>query len=106
MAFSGADTVVPFDQQNGVATPTTTTSYQPGSITPSENNEVIVTAITSGGGVTSYSIDSGFTISDQFDLSGGGHFPLGMAYLIQTSAAASNPTWSWSNSLASAKLSA
>lgn len=94
LALSGVAST-PLDQQNGTTTGTDGTSLQPGSITPGEDNEIIVAAVTTSSTETAFSINGGFTIADQFDLSGGNHFSLGLAYLIQTTAAAANPTWSW-----------
>ena len=84
-AYSGAATSSPLDQQSGASG-----DNQPGSVTPSENNEVLVTALTIFGSVSS--VDSGFTISDSFV---GTAFAtdMGIAYKIQTTAGAENVTW-------------
>jgi hypothetical protein len=84
-AWSGA-AASPFDQQSGAA------SRQPGSITPSEDNCLLVTGVMDqGGGATT--IDSGFTISDT-ETNDGNHFNSSAAYLVQTTAGAVNPSWS------------
>lgn len=94
VAFSGAH-ASPFGAETGQAA-TGQTSYTAGSLTPSEGNAVVVVGITANdtasglapsanGGFTSYG-----TAALTANSMGGG-----IAYLIQTSAAAANPTWSW-----------
>jgi hypothetical protein len=88
----------PFDKQNGSQN-SVNTSRQPGSVTPSEGGELIITGIagelnTHG----AFSINSGFTISHQKDFENPHNTPGAMAYLIQGAAAAVNPTWSWTGS--------
>lgn len=75
------------------------TSLAPGSITPTLDGELLVTGLCLPTTATA-SIDAGFTISDQV---GGttGQF-VGAAYLIQTSAAAANPSWSFSSNTGAA----
>lgn len=66
----------------------------PGSITPSQAAEIIVTFIMSTGqNETVVLIDGGFTIIDAFANTNSAIQDVASAYLIQTSAAASNPTW-------------
>jgi hypothetical protein len=50
-------------------------------------------------------INSGFTIVEEIPLVGGQHFGLRMAYLIQATAAAVNPTWSWTSGAATVSAS-
>lgn len=89
-AFSGVNTT-PFDVENG--THAFGTTLQPGTITPNQNNSLVFTGYTARGG-SGYSIDGGFTIIgtpiDGNDVSTSGS---AIAYLIQTTAAAANPTW-------------
>lgn len=87
LAISGA-AASPFDQESG-ATSSGTTSLQPGSITPSQANCILVTAVT-GRSANVPSIDGGFTLAQQL---ASGAEALGLAYLIQTTAAAANPHW-------------
>lgn len=95
-AFSGVDAKYPFGQSR-LAGASTVTSVQPGSLTPALDANLVVTGI-SYRDTTSLSINGGFTISDQVAFSSGVNVGVGMAYLIQTTAAAANPTWSWTNS--------
>lgn len=92
-AFSGVTTTSPFDVQNGSNTASNVTTKQPGSVTPSQNNEVIVSAVSFGN--ATMSVDSGFTIPGSGQINGiSGHsYGTAMGYLIQTSASAVNPTW-------------
>lgn len=94
--FSGSISS-PFDQENGYGTSPVTT-IQPGSVTPSNDNQLVVSGLASGGVGYSYSINSSFTIAVQDSGSPSSSFPCGLAYKIQTSAAAVNPTWTLSNS--------
>lgn len=99
IAFSGVKTSTSTDQTSVNNTPNTT-SVQPGIITPSEANEVVVCAWTmAGNGVTDTPTTSGLTAAYALprQTTGGGIFPIGIGYVIQTSAAAVNPTWSWTS---------
>lgn len=89
LAFSGA-AASPFDQQNGAVNFFAST-LQPGSVTPSENNELLVTGFASSQ-VDASSIDSSFTLQENVALTGN-HYSASAAYKIQTSAGAENPTW-------------
>jgi hypothetical protein len=107
LAFSATDTTSPLGQTNGAAFQFTTTA-QPGSITPAFANEVVVSAVvwTNFGGSGTLSIDSGFTVTDQIQAIGSTTVGGGAAYLVQTSAAPVNPTWtsSVSGALVSAAI--
>lgn len=99
------DAVSAFDVQNGAATASGVTSQAPGSATPTENNEVVVTGIGSDAVTSSFSVNGGFTISDQGTFGSGTHMGGASAYLIQTTAAAANPSWSWTPSSGAAAVS-
>lgn len=92
-AFSGTH-ATPYDVENGyaeVGAPSTT--GQPGSVTPSEDNEVLITGTTHASTVSS--IGSSFTITDNIAYGAGTNIGGAMAYKIQTSAGAENPTWTY-----------
>lgn len=93
-AWSGAAAASVFDVENG-ASGSGVTSIATGSITPGANNELVVTGISLADNTTGPAlINGGFTISDQ-SLGRSGLTESGaMAYLIQTTATAANPTWS------------
>lgn len=89
-AFAGAASS-PIDQQNhgqtvGVGT------VQPGSVTPSEDNELLVTAVgvNQAGTLT---INGGFTVLTQRTFVSLQSYGIGLAMLTQVAAAAANPTW-------------
>lgn len=94
-AFSGAH-ATPFDQQAGATG--TATSLATGSLTPPEDNCLVIAGLgnenNSAGAV---SINGGFTALTSA-YSGGNSEGAGGAYLIQTTAAAANPTWTITNS--------
>jgi len=96
-AFSGAGSS-PFDQQNGFSSgDTTALTIQAGSITPGQDNELLIAGVgwTLSAGVNGRTIDGGFT--KLVDGDSGAHFyGIALAYLIQTTAAAANPTWDYS----------
>lgn len=93
-AFSGGSA---FDMQNGSSN-SGLTSIQPGSITAGSSPALIISGLSLGGPATTV-IGSGFTITDQINYSGGNHFFAALSYLIQSSAIAVNPTWSWSGGM-------
>ena len=93
VGFSGTH-ASPFDVSNGAVDNTGDNSMQPGSVTPSQNDSLVVTGIGCGTS-TVPTMDGGFTVEEASATVGGNHFGIGLAYLIQTSAAAANPTWSY-----------
>ncbi len=92
-AFRGQPNASPFDVENG-AFATVVDSLQPGSVTPSEDRELIITALSSDSArpTVSMSIDGGFTIvENQPQIPTG--YGIALAYLIQTTAAPADPLW-------------
>lgn len=92
--FSGSDLSTPYDTENGAGNGSFVSSAQPGSITPSQNNCVVVSYFASGS-ANSMSVDSSMSLTDQAPLTGGAHYGGAIAYIIQTTAGAINPTWSF-----------
>lgn len=94
IAFSGAASS-PLDQQNSSGSSGNVSSFAPGSITPTEDNELVV-AMWATANFKSPSVDSGFTLQEYV---GANALPYhgGMAYLIQTTASAANSTASWTD---------
>lgn len=91
LAFNGSD-ISPFDLENGNTSPSGN-SLNPGSITPSIDNEVVITSIATDSS-SGMGIDSGFTFID-IPYSAGNNMGGGISYKIQTIAAAINPAFSW-----------
>jgi hypothetical protein len=89
--FSGADVTTPFDLESAGGG-ATGTSVQPGSVTPSANDALVISAVTHSISSAPISVSPG-TITDQVDFS---TRPRGaLSYQIQTTASATNPTFSW-----------
>lgn len=96
LALAGTRTSGVLDQQNGNTVAGATTSASPGSITPTLSNEIVITAVSAGGqsGQTSApTIASGYTRSNHYDWVA--NYKSAMAYLIQSSPSATNPTWTF-----------
>lgn len=99
-AFSGAATSTPFDQQNGAGSGSGSTSLASGSVTPGEDNELIISVISTGTGSSgTYSVDNSmtkFSGEEPYEINvNEGHAG---AYKIQTTATAIDATWSWTGS--------
>lgn len=103
-AFSGADTTAPLDQTNGNGGGTMTTGFQPGSVTPTTDNQLIFTALSWGSSINVTSV-TGATQIDETDFAGGNNFGGGDAYAIQTTATAVNPAWNWTGGTVSGNCS-
>lgn len=100
-AFSGSATDFVNSNNNNKATTAGATSLQAGSVTPSKNNCLVIAAI-GYRDTTALAINGGFIITDQCPFIGATAIGSGLGYLIQTTAAAANPTWSWTNSVGAA----
>lgn len=96
-AFSGVNTVSPFDQQltnNDYNVLANITNLSTGSLTPSADNMLIITGVTTDNDNSSadFTIDASFSIIERHFLDStlncGAH-----AYKVQTSVASVNPTW-------------
>lgn len=92
-AFSGS-LASPFDVENGANT-NLATSLATGSITPGSANELVIAGISFDGNFSGSNptIGGGFTITDATGAGSLNAFGGGLAYLIQTTATAANPTW-------------
>lgn len=96
MAFGG-ESAIAFDVENGFGKTTDGTTIQPGSVTPSVDNCLLVTGVTFTNypSYTAPTVNSSFTRSGHIhQTSGGGS--IGVGYKIQTTAGAENPTWTHS----------
>ncbi len=86
----------PSDQENGATNfGGSFSSSTTGSVTPSNTNQLIVTAINTNIDAGTATIDSGFAMSDQLATNPGNSWGISLAYLIETTAVAQNPTWSF-----------
>jgi hypothetical protein len=108
MGFSGSD-ASPYDgTENGNAPGGTVTTRQPGSITPSQADCLLITgAMLDLHTGANPDIGGGFTLGAFLPFTSGQSVATGGAYLIQTTANPANPTWSWSGAqLAAANIAA
>ncbi len=92
-AFSGAD-ASPFDQESGSLV--TGTSLQPGSLTPSEDDSLILTAVAVTADET-IAVDGSFSTPLKDPYTPGENLGGAASYWIQTTATAVNPTWTLGN---------
>lgn len=91
--FSGT-AASPFDQQSVNGISPSATSIQPGSVTPTQGNELLLTAFEhNNAGDAGGTINGGFTIIETSSPAPGSAPSLATAYLLQNAAAAANPTW-------------
>ncbi len=90
--FSGT-TGSTIDQQNNNVTPGPTTTTQPGSITPANNNEVVTSGVCFSDSSATYSVNSSMIRTDTNNWNGSSNEGGAAAYIVQTSAGAINPTW-------------
>lgn len=94
--FSGVKTSSPIDQHDGAILGSPSTSIQPGSVTPTEDNELIVAQLGYGDPIADLAINSGFSTPIHFPFESGVNFGVSFSYLVQTSLGAVNPQFSWS----------
>lgn len=92
--FSNVKTAVPFDQENGNAG-TATDNIDTGLVTPTEDNELIVTGVNRNVSIDAVSIDSGFAITDQVASDGANRTAGALAFKIQIALGSEQPIWSW-----------
>lgn len=95
-AFSGADTAPLEEQQSG--TGTGSSGAASASVTPNEDNELVIGACCSGINLEDATPNGGFSVAQQHQGQSGVGWACALGYLIQTTAAAANPTWSWTTS--------
>lgn len=96
-AWSGAN-ASPFGAEGAGSSGSTFPGYTmtPGSVTPTEDNCLVIAGVNSSNSAATYTIDSGYT--ELMDSSGSGNARANKsAYLIQGTAAAVNPTLTFSD---------
>jgi hypothetical protein len=91
-AFSGVQTSSPFDVENGANSQNSAAST--GSVSPNQASSLIIAGIGVASGAT-YSINASFSITNSVAGVGGVNYGAAMAYLVQTSASAVNPAWTF-----------
>lgn len=96
-AFSGTTTDA---WPEGPTSTTGNTSLTLPTITPAQDDSIVVTMLGQGASAVTMSIDGGFTKTDE--VGGTTAQKCALAYLIQTSAAAAAPTWTWAGGIATA----
>lgn len=88
----------PYDTENGAGG--STSSAQTGSVSPAEDNELLVTGATIWQMATGTpTIDFSFTVGSFSYIVPGSGFGGGIGYLVETSAASKNPTWSFTGAV-------
>lgn len=97
LALSGAMTASDPLDGSDVSNENSGTTIQTGSISPSVDNEIVVTGLSTESTLNVPTINSGFTV--QATTTGTDHQVGGIAYLIQTTKAAVNPTWTVTDNL-------
>jgi len=96
-AFSGSNTTAPFDAVTGSNGNNSTSN--PGSLTPSEANCLVIVGANMKFEHLS-SIGSGYTIAQDLTPSAGSWYGTTLCYIVQTSAAATNPTLTYTTATA------
>jgi hypothetical protein len=99
MAFSGGAQSSAFDVENGTGGGSFTNTAAPGSITPTADNELVISAFAWNSATTITTV-TGATAFYQTDYSGGANYGGGGAYVIQTTATAINMAWNWTGTTA------
>lgn len=98
MAFSGIKATGAYHSENGFGG-SSTISQQTGSVTPPEDNCLIITGVNAYGNTSASTINSGFSdpaTTGTYTLTDAGHhFGGAISYLIQNNAATVNPTWTY-----------
>lgn len=104
LAVSGSKTTSPFDQVSaGTQNIIASTTIQPGTLTPNESGELVITGLTTHTNAGTASINSSYSITNQVGPTANS-FGSALGYIIQTSASATNPTWTYSSTLFSAAI--
>lgn len=98
-AYSGSAAASVLDQTSTSASSCGGSTCQAGSVTPSENNEIVITTLTVDPHNTISVSDSAgtFNIRGCLEFTSGTAYAVCLADLIETTATATNPTWSFSN---------
>ncbi len=97
IAFSGAKATSALDQTNGAGSASNSATQATGSITPSEDNELLITADSNRGAAATQTCAGsvGYTTpsSGKIAFSAGNNMGVAIGYIIQTTLFADNATW-------------
>lgn len=93
-AYSGVLSSAALDQ-GAITGSAGLTSIQAGSVTPTEGNEIVIAGLGYETASATASIDGGFTKRVNDNPQSGVSYGVALGDLIQTTATAANPTWSW-----------
>lgn len=91
-----------FDTQSTPNTGSSVTTLSPGSVTPSADGALVLASLMhyrDAGAITSLSIGSSYTIIVNVDSVSATRVGVALAYLIQGTAGAINPSWSWTGAV-------
>lgn len=104
LAFTGVLAASPFDVQNGAVGGTSSSTLQPGSITPSVDGELVLVGMASGATFSGlgnvqidYQISSIYTNGQGVMTVAGTNYGTFVAWAVQHTAAATNPTFTLNN---------
>lgn len=92
LAWNNTHNSAPFEAETFNLTLAAETTVQPGAIAPADDGDVFITMLSGSADYLSASIDSGYTLQLSVPWSVF-NARLDIAYLIQATAASSNPTW-------------
>lgn len=96
-AYSGSDSS-PLDQTGATATGALVTTFASGNITPTTDNQLVVSGIGVGKSANTLTIGSGMSVAASKNAATGVTYGAAIAWIAQTTAAAINPSWSWTSS--------
>lgn len=97
-SFAGV-AAAPLDQKLIGTQATGVTTVRPGSIVPSQNNCLVISAVGSHNVASSVSVDSGLTLLDYEDFVTSSAYGSALAFYIQPVAASIDPTWTYNASV-------
>jgi hypothetical protein len=97
-AFAGVDTTSPFDVENGA---TGSSPLATGSVTPSVNGALVLSGYANDSS-SSIAVSGGSFTQTTVPYSSGANMAGAAGYLVQATATAINPSWSWTGSATAA----
>lgn len=104
--FSGVALVSPFDGQNGAADAGTGTTSVTGSLTPTQNGDMVVSGLSMNAAGVVTGVSLGFAVAGQQTSVSAQCYGVGLAYLAQGTAGALNPTWTHGSMRCAATIAA